>query len=417
VSARGAGPLRVGVVCFSTFGGSGVVATEIAIDLARRGHAVHVFSDELPERMDPPPPALASHLVFHRVSPPAYPQLKQSPYTLALTSKIVEVSRRERLEIVHAHYALPHAVAAHLARQVLAAEGGAIVSPRIVTTLHGTDITLVGSDPSFLPLTRFSIAASDAVTTPSDWLARATHDVLGVPGAVAIDVIPNFVDVDRFTPAPGGPPERGSAVPVVAHVSNFRPLKRLDDVVEVFARVRAARPARLRLVGDGPERPRIEAALAARGLSADVELLGERADLPALLRGADVFLLPSEIESFGLAALEALSCGVPVVASAVGGLPEVIADGEVGFLRPVGDVAAMAEAVGRLLDDAPLRRRFGAAGRRLAESRYALAPAVDRYVDLYRRVLGPHPDPLPQAGEGEEGARPSSSSSTRRASS
>jgi N-acetyl-alpha-D-glucosaminyl L-malate synthase BshA len=377
----------VGVVCFSTFGGSGVIATEIAIDLARRGHAVHVFSDELPERMDPPPPALASHLVFHRVSPPAYPQLKQSPYTLALTSKIVEVSRRERLEIVHAHYALPHAVAAHLARQVLAAEGGGAV-PRIVTTLHGTDITLVGSDPSFLPLTRFSIAASDAVTTPSDWLARATHDVLGVPGAVAIDVIPNFVDVERFTPAAaGGPPAGGTGVPVVAHVSNFRPLKRLDDVVEVFARVRAARPARLWLVGDGPERARIEAAIAARGLAADVELLGERADLPAVLRGAAVFLLPSEIESFGLAALEALSCGVPVVASAVGGLPEVIADGEVGFLRPVGDVAAMAEAVGRLLDDAPLRRRLGAAGRRLAERRYALAPAVDRYVDLYRRVL------------------------------
>jgi N-acetyl-alpha-D-glucosaminyl L-malate synthase BshA len=383
-------PLRVGVVCFSTFGGSGVIATEIAIDLARRGHAVHVFSDELPERMDPPPPALASQLVFHRVSPPAYPQLKQSPYTLALTSKIVEVSRRERLQIVHAHYALPHAVAAHLARQVLAAQGdaGAAPVPRIVTTLHGTDITLVGSDPSFLPLTRFSIAGSDAVTTPSDWLARATHEVLGVPGAVAIDVIPNFVDVARFTPAPGGaPPGSGSGVPVVAHVSNFRPLKRLDDVVEVFARVRAARPARLWLVGDGPERARIEAAIAARRLQADVEVLGERADLPAVLRGADVFLLPSEIESFGLAALEALSCGVPVVASAVGGLPEVIADGEVGFLRPVGDVAAMAAAVGRLLDDAALRRRLGAAGRRLAESRYALAPAVDRYVDLYRRVL------------------------------
>jgi N-acetyl-alpha-D-glucosaminyl L-malate synthase BshA len=374
---------RVGVVCFSTFGGSGVVATEIAVELARRGHAVHLFSDDLPGRMDPAnPAALTSGLVFHCVAPPAYPQLKHSPYTLALTSTIVEVSRRERLDLIHAHYALPHAVAAQLARQVLAAEAGAHV-PRIVTTLHGTDITLVGSDPSFLPLTRFSIAASDAVTAPSAWLARATHEILGVPAAVAIDVIPNFVDVDRFTPAPRPAPH----APVIAHVSNFRPLKRLDDVVEVFARVRAARPARLRLIGDGPDRPRIQAAIAARGLAADVELLGERTDLPALLPGADVFLLPSEVESFGLAALEALSCGVPVVASAVGGLPEVIADGEVGFLRPVGDVAAMAEAVERLLDDEALRRRMGRAARRLAETRFALGPAVDRYLSLYRRVL------------------------------
>jgi N-acetyl-alpha-D-glucosaminyl L-malate synthase BshA len=381
-------PLRVGVVCFSTFGGSGVIATEIAIDLARRGHAVHVFSDDLPGRMDARVQAAAAQLVFHRVSPPAYPQLKQSPYTLALTSKIVEVSRRERLDLVHAHYALPHAVAAHLARQVLVAEGGAPLAPRIVTTLHGTDITLVGTDPSFLPLTRFSIASSDAVTTPSRWLAGATHVALGVPDAIAIDVIPNFVDVDRFTPAADAERAgRGGGPPVIVHVSNFRPLKRLDDVVEVFARVRAARPARLCLIGDGPERARIEAAIAARGLGADVELLGERADLPALLRGADVFLLPSEIESFGLAALEALACGVPVVASSVGGLPEVVTDGEVGFLRPVGDVAAMATAVARLLDDQPLRRRMGTAARRLVESRYALGPAVDRYLDVYLRVL------------------------------
>jgi len=382
------GPLRIGIACFSTFGGSGVIATETAIALARRGHAVHVFSDELPGRMDPHPPGLASELVFHPVSPPSYPQLKQSPYTLALTSKIVEVARRERLDIVHAHYAVPHAAAAHLARQVLVADDGPTAAPRIVTTLHGTDITLVGSDASFLPLTRFSIVASDAVTTPSRWLARATHEVLSVPETIAIDVIPNFVDVDRFTPAADADRAgRGRDVPVVVHVSNFRPLKRLDDVVEIFAQVRAGRPARLRLIGDGPERPRVEAAIAARGLSGAVELLGERADLPALLRSADVFLLPSAVESFGLAALEALACGVPVVASAVGGLPEVIDDGEVGFLRPVGDIAAMAEAVGRLLDDEPLRRRFGTAGRRLAETRFALGPAVDRYLAIYRRVL------------------------------
>ncbi len=375
-------PLRVGVVCFSTFGGSGVVAAEVASSLARRGHAVHVFSDDVPGRLDPAQPGVS----FHRVAPPDYPQLRHSPYTLALTSAIVEVSRRERLDVIHAHYALPHAVSAHLAREVLAADpAGPAAAPRLVTTLHGTDITLVGSDPSFLPLTRFTIAASDAVTTPSAWLARATHETLGVPASVAIEVIPNFVDAARFRPAAG--PRPLPEAPVVVHVSNFRPVKRVGDVVEVFARLRAARPAKLRLVGDGPDRPAIEARVAALGLGADVQLLGERVDLPAVLRDADLFLLPSETESFGLAALEAMASGVPVVASAVGGLPEVIPEGEVGFLCPLGDVEAMAAAARRLLDDPPLHARLAAAARHLAETRYRVEPAVDRYVAVYRRVL------------------------------
>jgi N-acetyl-alpha-D-glucosaminyl L-malate synthase BshA len=380
--SRAAGePLRVGVVCFSTFGGSGVVATEIAVALARRGHAVHLFSDGVPGRLDP----ARDCVTFHAVSPPDYPQLRYPPYGLALTSAIVDVCRRERLDVVHAHYALPHAVSAYLARQVLDAEAGPAAAPKLVTTLHGTDITLVGSDPSLLPLTRFSIAASDAVTTPSAWLARATHETLGVPASVEIDVVPNFVDTSRFSP--GAAPRQTTAPPTIVHVSNFRPVKRVDDVVAVFARVRATRPARLVLVGDGPERPRIEAAIAARGLADDVQLLGEQIDLPAVLRAGDVFLLPSETESFGLAALEALACGVPVVASAVGGLPEVIPEGHVGFLRPLGDVVAMADAVTRLLDDPALRQEMGAAARRLAETRYRLDPAVDRYLAIYHRVL------------------------------
>jgi N-acetyl-alpha-D-glucosaminyl L-malate synthase BshA len=375
-------PLRIGVVCFSTFGGSGVVAAEVASSLARGGHAVHLFSDDVPGRLDPAQPNVA----FHRVAPPAYPQLKHSQYTLALTSKIVEVSRRERLDVVHAHYALPHAVSAHLAREVLASDaGGRAAAPRLVTTLHGTDITLVGSDPSFLPLTRFSIAASDAVTTPSAWLARATHETLGVPDTVEIEIVPNFVDADRFRPATGERPlpER----PVVVHVSNFRPVKRVADVVEVFARLRATRPARLRLCGDGPDRAAVEARVAALGAGADVEFLGERVDLPVVLQEADLFLLPSETESFGLAALEAMACGVPVVASAVGGLPEVIPDGEVGALCPLGDLPAMAAAAGRILGDADLHRRLSRAARRLAESRYRIEPAVDRYLAIYRRAL------------------------------
>jgi N-acetyl-alpha-D-glucosaminyl L-malate synthase BshA len=371
--------LRVGVVCFSTFGGSGVVAAEIATSLAARGHAVHVFSDDVPGRLDPTQP----NLTFHPVVPRAYPPLTHTLFPLALTSKIVEVSRREPLDLIHAHYALPHATSAYLARAVLAQEAPD-ATPKLVTTLHGTDITLVGSDASFLPLTRFSILASDAVTTPSAWLAAATHDKLDVPPDFAIDVVPNFVDTDRFSPGPTSTP---APSPTLIHVSNFRPLKRVDDVVRIFARVRAAGPARLRLIGDGPERPRIEAQIAALGLTAEVEFLGERIDLPKVLRDGALFLLPSETESFGLAALEAMACGLPVVATAVGGLQEVIVDGETGFLRPVGDVESMAGCARRLLDDEALRRTMATAARRRAETQFRVEPAVDRYLEIYRRVI------------------------------
>jgi N-acetyl-alpha-D-glucosaminyl L-malate synthase BshA len=368
--------LAVGVACFSTFGGSGVVAAEVAASLARRGHAVHVFSDERPGRLA----AAETGVAFHRVEAPAYPQLRHDLYTLALASKIVEVALSAGLDLIHAHYALPHAVSAELARQVLAAEGRRL---RVVTTLHGTDTTLVGADPGFRPLTRFSIASSDAVTVPSRWLAEATRGHLGLPADFAIDVVPNFVDAARFAPAASPL----SGVPVVVHVSNFRPLKRVEDVVRVFAAARARRPARLRLVGDGPAHDDVVALVRALELEADVELVGERGDLAALLAGAAAFLLPSESESFGLAALEALACGVPVVTSNVGGLPEVVADGEVGFLHDVGDVAAMAASLGRLLDDPALRARLGAAARARAETLFRVEPAVDRYEAIYRRVL------------------------------
>lgn len=382
--------LTVGIACFSTFGGSGVIAAEIAMSLARRGHRVHVFSDDVPGRLDPRQPNLS----FHPVEARAYPQFKHPPYTLALSSKLVEVARREPLDLIHAHYAIPHAASAYLARQVLAADGAAR-PPRIITTLHGTDITLVGADDSFLPLTRFAISSSEAVTTPSRWLREATFERLGVPRSVKVDVIPNFVDTVRFAPATtahlGGVDNRGgSAAPVLVHVSNFRPVKRLDDVIAVFARVRAAAPhARtiLRLVGDGPERPRVMSLVRALGLQDSVQHLGERVDLPEILRGADVFLLLSETESFGLAALEAMACGVPVVASNVGGLPEVITDGETGILRPVADVAGMADAVLMILGDSDRAARMALAARRRAEEQFAPGPAIDRYMQLYRRVL------------------------------
>jgi N-acetyl-alpha-D-glucosaminyl L-malate synthase BshA len=376
--------LTVGIACFSTFGGSGVVAAEVAMALARRGHRVHVFSDDVPGRLDQREPNLA----FHAVEVRAYPQLKHPPYTLALTSKLVEVARRERLDLIHAHYAVPHAASAYLARQVLSADG-ARPAPRIVTTLHGTDITLVGSDDSFLPLTQFTIGASDAVTTPSAWLREATYASLGVPRTVAIDVVPNFVDTTRFAPAMAAPPGPTRPGPrVLVHVSNFRPVKRVDDVVRVFARIRAALPAVLHLVGDGPERPHVTALAHTLGIEADVHCLGERIDLPDVLRGADLFLLPSETESFGLAALEAMACGVPVVASATGGLPEVIVDGETGFLRPVGDVDAMADAALSLLTDDARAHRMAVAARRHAET-FRPDLAVDRYLEIYKKTLSP----------------------------
>jgi len=371
--------LSLGVACFSTFGGSGVIAAEVASALARRGHRVSVFSDAPPGRLEQGPGGVN----FHRVEAPAYPQLGHDLYTLALASKIIDVARREGLDVVHAHYALPHAVSAELARQVLA-QGGGAAAPRVVTTLHGTDTTLVGIDPTFLPLTRFAVLGSDAVTVPSTWLAEATRRNLDLPAAFPIDVVPNFVDTDRFAPGPGPATEP----PVIVHVSNFRALKRVTDVVRVFARVRAARPARLRLVGDGPERAAVLALAAELGVEGDVELVGERDDLPALLTDATAFLLPSETESFGLAALEALSCGVPVVASRVGGVPEVVLDGEVGFLHAVGDCAAMAESTLRLMGEPALRARLGQAARAHALAHFRAAPAVDRYEAIYARVMG-----------------------------
>jgi N-acetyl-alpha-D-glucosaminyl L-malate synthase BshA len=378
-------PLRIGISCFSTSGGSGVIAAEVGMSLARRGHQVHVISDDVPGRLDP----TRDNVAFHRVAIRDYPSLKHSPYTLALASKMIEVARQQRLDLLHVHYAVPHAASAYLARQVLGVD-----APRIVTTLHGTDITLVGVDPSFLPLTRFAILQSDGLTVPSAWLRETTYRNLDVPREVPIEVIANFVDTDRFCPAPG--PLLGRPGRVVIHVSNFRPLKRVGDVVEIFARLRAELPIELRLVGDGPDRPRIEQQVRALGLGGSVHFLGEAApDLPELLRGSDLFLLPSQTESFGLAALEAMSCGVPVVASDAGGISEVVTDGEVGFLAPVGDVAALTARARRVLTDDELRLRLRAAARRRAESCFPIEPAVARYEAAYRRLLAV--DPAPRA--------------------
>ena len=339
---------------------------------------------------------------FHAVESRDYPLFEHGMFPLTLASKMVEVARGEHLDLFHVHYAVPHATAAYLARQVLRREGER--APPIVTTLHGTDITLVGSDPGYLPITRLSIAESDALTAPSEFLREATYERLGLPRSMPIEVIPNFVDTDVFRPTverrwaaldqllPRGlsAATLGARPRVLLHNSNFRPVKRVDLVVRIFAEVRRAHPgAVLLLVGDGPDRPRAEALVGELGLSDAVGFLGTQRQVAEALSHADVFLLPSESESFGLAALEAQSAGVPVVASRVGGVPEVIIDGETGLLCASGDVASLAAATSGLLTDEPRHRAMSEAARRRVLAHFPKEPLVDRYEALYRRVLGP----------------------------
>lgn len=380
--------MRIGISCYPTFGGSGVVATELAMALAAAGDEVHVMSYAMPFRLE----LVERHLTFHEVVVPHYPLFDYPPFSLALATKMVEVARRHELDVVHVHYAVPNAVSAVLAREILEREAGASRGLKVVTTLHGTDITLVGNDPSYLETTRFGIDHSDAVTAVSAALRRATQEQLGVTNA--IEVVPNFIDPERFTHARGGPGARRWAEPgekLLVHVSNFRPVKRVLDVVAVFERVRERMPARLLLVGDGPDRAKIELHCRECGSCDDITFIGNVAAVEQLLVGADLFLLPSEVESFGLSALEALSCEVPVVATSVGGLPEVVTDGESGYLRPVGDVEGMAAAALELLEDEEKRRAFGQAGRRTVVEQFSQQRVVGLYRELYERTLAGHP--------------------------
>jgi len=373
--------VNVGIVCYASVGGSGVVATELASALAERGHEVHVLSSEVPFRMREGP-----RLSFHRVETPAYPLFREPQYVLSLANKIVQVSRTQALDIVHAHYAIPHAAAAYLARQIIADTHRPV--PGTITTLHGTDITIVGSDPSYTETVAYCIGQSDVVTAVSESLKADTYRSLGVK--MPIQVLPNFLDCDRHRRRPSQELReqllRG-ADHLVVHMSNFRPVKRVDAVVEIFRRVRAHVNARLLLVGDGPDAHLAQERLTSAGLMGEAEFLGEQLDVVALLSVADLFLLPSAQESFGLAALEAMACEVPVVASAVGGLPEVIQHGETGFLHPAGDLQAMAEAGVRLLTDDLLHERIARAGRRVVAERFCTDVVVPRYEATYRGLL------------------------------
>lgn len=377
--------MNVGIVCYASMGGSGILATELGKALADRGHDVHMISADQPFRLGGFHPGLS----FHQVQTPSYPLFREPQYLLSLANTIVQVAREHRLDLVHAHYAVPHATAAVLARQVLAAAAGGR-APRVVTTLHGTDITVVGADPSYSEIVAFSIDQSDGVTAVSNSLRDATCRELSVHRAIA--VIPNFLDcasyqrheVPSLRRRYAGPDERTR---LVIHVSNFRPVKRIDSVVEVFARIAAQVPARLLLIGDGPELVTARRMVHTLDLADRVQCLGSQENVIPLLSIADLFLLPSEQESFGLAAMEAMACGVPVVASNAGGLPEVIAHGETGFLHPVGDVDAMAASGLMLLTDAVLHERIAAAAAVSVRARFCVDRVVPMYEAHYAQVL------------------------------
>jgi len=377
--------MRIGISCYPTYGGSGVVATELALGLVAGGDEVHVISYALPSRLaEGPGDQGTGRLYYHEVVVPHYPLFEYPPYSLALATTMVDVARTHELDLLHVHYAVPNAVSGVLARQILA--------PRrlpVVTTLHGTDITLVGNDPSYLATTRFGIQESDAVTAVSQALVRATREHLGVERP--IEVIPNFVDPARYEHAfaltAGARRWAEPGESILVHISNFRPVKRVPDVVDVFHRLARHRSVRLLLVGDGPERHKVEARCRELGVCDRTVFLGNLPRVEEILVGADLFLLPSETESFGLAALEALACRVPVIASRVGGLPEVVREGETGFLLPVGDVEGMAAAAASLLDDPERHRLFADRAREDAIERFAMDRIVARYRSLYERTL------------------------------
>ena len=375
--------MRIGITCYASVGGSGVLATELGHELAARGHQVHIVSSEKPFRWRSNVPGLT----FHKVTVPSYPLFHEPQYVLALTNTLVGVARREKLDVIHAHYAVPHATAAYLAHQVAASTMGD-AAPRTVTTLHGTDITLVGADPSFAEVVAFSIQQSHGVTTVSESLRQDTVRTLGIQRDIR--VIYNFLDCQRYRRTPDVKLRARllkGADAIVMHVSNFRPVKRIDRVIGTFDRIRKQVNARLVMVGSGPDRAAMERAAADLGLSEHVEFVGERHDLVAILSSADLFLLPSAQESFGMAAMEAMACGTPVVASRVGGLPEVIEDGETGFLCDENDLDAMAGRGVELLTSRELHERITGAAAVVVRQKFCADMIVPQYLQLYEDVV------------------------------
>jgi len=371
--------MRIGITCYPTYGGSGVVATELGIELAARGHEIHFISYAPPIRM----PSDAERIFFHEVEVTTYPLFDHPPYTLALASKMSEVAESARLDLLHVHYAIPHSVSAYLARAMTAP-----LKLPFITTLHGTDITLVGSNRSYLPITKFSIEQSDGVTAISNYLKTRTVEEFGTRNH--IEVIPNFVNCDQYHRSNDAKQRACWAPndePIVMHLSNFRPVKRVTDVIEIFALVREKMPAKLVMIGDGPERGSAEWLVRQKKLTGDVLFLGKQDQVAEKLGLADLFLLPSDTESFGLAALEAMACEVPVVGTNVGGMPEVVEHGVDGFLVAPHDVAAAGKFAIDVLSRADRGREMGQLARVNARKKFCANDVIPQYEEYYKQVL------------------------------
>lgn len=372
--------MNIGITVYPTYGGSGIVGSELGRDLAERGHNVHFISSFLPTRLT----ELSERIHFHEVEMMSYPLFEHQPYDLALATKMATVARAEKLDLLHVHYAIPHSISAILARESIKQKRYVPV----ITTLHGTDITLVGADRSYLPITRYALQQSDGVTAVSKFLKQATIETFDFDD---VEVIPNFICPDHYRRladshlhselAPNG--EK-----LLVHVSNFRSVKRPADCVEIFAKVKKEFPnLRLVMAGDGPERSAVSYRAEQLGVADDTIFVGKQANIAEYMGVADVFLLPSELESFGLAALEAQACEVPVIATRIGGIPEVITDSETGFLSDVGDVDKMSADTLRLLNDDDMRRSFGEKGREQAIVRYGSDKIIPQYIAFYESVL------------------------------
>ncbi len=381
--------MKIGITCYPTYGGSGVVATELGIELAARGHDIHFITYSQPFRLS----GREANIHFHEVAVSNYPLFEHPPYDLALATRMAEVAEFYSLDLLHVHYAIPHSVSAYLAQQMLATRGRSLP---FITTLHGTDITLVGLDRSYLPITRFGIEQSNGVTAISSYLRDRTYQAFNITSE--IEVVRNFVNCDVYVRRPElvGSMRPRFARPATAtqggerllvHLSNFRPVKRVTDVVEVFARVAKAMPARLMLIGDGPDRSTAEYLAARHGIQDRVHFLGKQDNVNELLPLADLMLMPSEMESFGLAALEAMACGVPAIATRVGGVPELIEDGKNGLLFEAGDIDAMSSAAISLLGDTERLATMSTAARRTAQDYFCASRIIPLYEAYYERVI------------------------------
>jgi L-malate glycosyltransferase len=371
--------VKIGITCYPTYGGSGIVATELGLELANRGHEVHFISYANPIRLDPG----NRHIRYHEVEVSTYPLFQFPPYCLALASRMAEVAERYSLDLLHVHYAIPHSISALLAQQMLS---GRHRLP-FITTLHGTDITLVGVDRSYFPITKFSIEQSDGITAISEYLRARTVEVFGV--ANEIRVVRNFVNCDIYHPLASPKPESAYAPPgdrVLLHLSNFRPVKRVLDCVRILAEVRKKLKAHLLMVGDGPDRGPAESLARELGVESNVTFLGKQDHVERLIPQADILLLPSQLEAFGLAALEAMACGVPPVATRVGGVAELITDGVDGFLEQPGDIGAQAARVISLLTSDSLYESVSTAARRTAKAHFCSSLVIPIYEQYYQEV-------------------------------